>query len=502
MTPVYPDAPDSHGSADPSDGVATKAEAAVATAPSRTAPLVGTVAREVAETGASPFEQLLGSVDGALRRGAITQLTRQLGRLHPADTAKVISHLSTPKDKRTVFELVRGEKQRGLVLSELDADSITAVLEELQAPDLAWLLKDQESDDVAYVLGVLPNERAQDVLALMKTDVSTEVAGILQHPKDTAGGIMTTEFFSMPEDATAQDAIQGLQQATDAKNVYYLYVTDRDERLVGVLSLRQLLRVPAHTALKHIMTRDVLSVTVAMDQEEVARQVANYNLLAIPVTEQDGTLVGIITVDDVVDVIREEATEDMLKMAGAPEDDALSRSSSWSAARIRFPWLFTNLFGSLLSGAILWYFRYTLHEVAAIVSFIPVIAAMGGNVGLQSSTLIIRGLATGAIEQGDAWKVFFREIRVALLLGVACGALLTLIGALWHGHSELGMVVGASLLVAFVVSTSMATFMPIILKRNGIDPAVAAGPFVTTANDITGITIYLTLATLLLEYLR
>lgn len=271
---------------------------------------------------------------------------------------------------------------------------------------------------------------------------------------------------------------------------------------MGVLSLRQLLTVPPQTALKNIMTRDVISVDVDMDQEEVARQVASYNLLAIPVTEKDGRLVGIITVDDVVDVIREEATEDMLKMAGALEEDLLSKSSSLSAARTRFPWLFTNLFGSLLSGAILWYFRYTLQEVVAVVSFIPVIAAMGGNVGLQSSTLIIRGLATGLIELTDVWKVFLREIRVALLLGLACGVLLTLIGWIWHGHGYLGMVVGTSLVAAFLVSTSMATFMPIVLKRNGIDPAVAAGPFVTTANDITGITIYLSLATLLIEYLR
>ncbi|CAI4032596.1 Magnesium transporter MgtE [Nitrospira tepida] len=459
-------------------------------------------AREGGERGPSKFDLLLASVQKLLRRGAITNLTRMLGRMHSADIARVIGHLSSPKDKRTIFELVRGEKQRGLVLSELDADSINAVVADLQAPDLAWLLKDQESDDVAYILGVLPPERAQDALALMKADVSTEVAGILQYPKDTAGGIMTTEFFSLPEDATAQEAIRRLQQASDAENVFYIYVTDKDDHLVGVLSLRQLLTVPPGTPLKNIMTRDVMSVMVDMDQEEVARQVASYNLLAIPVVDREHVLVGIITVDDVVDVIREEATEDMLKMAGALEEDVLSKSSSLAAAKLRFPWLFTNLFGSLLSGAILWYFRYTIQEVVAVVSFIPVIAAMGGNVGLQSSTLIIRGLATGLIEQADAWKVFFREIRVAILLGLACGLLLTFVGWAWHGQGYLGMVVGMSLIVAFLVSTSMATFMPILLKRSGVDPAVAAGPFVTTANDITGITIYLTLATLLIDYLR
>jgi len=279
-------------------------------------------------------------------------------------------------------------------------------------------------------------------------------------------------------------------------------VTDKDDHLVGVLSLRQLLTVPPDTPLKNIMTRDVMSVSVDMDQEEVARQVARYNLLAIPVVEKDNTLVGIITVDDVVDVIREEATEDMLKMAGATEEDTLMKSSSLEAARRRLPWLFTNLVGSLFSGAILWYFRYTIQEVVAIVSFIPVIAAMGGNVGLQSSTLIIRGLATGRIELTDVWKVFFREVGIGLLLGLACGVLLTLTGLLWHGQGFLGMVVGASILIAFLVSTSMATIMPVALKRVGVDPAVAAGPFVTTANDITGITIYLALATALLDHLR
>lgn len=458
--------------------------------------------RELAEKGQAKSDIVLLSFQRLLRRGAITNLAKMLGRMHPADIARVVNHLSSPKEKRTVFELVRGEAQRGQVLSELDGDSINQVLADLPAPDVAWLLKDLGPDDVAYILGVLPEKRAQEILALMKTEDSTEIADLLKYPKDSAGAIMTTEFFSLPEDTTAQEAIRRLQHATDAEMVFYIYVTDKENRLVGVLSLRQLLTVPPATPLKNIMTRDVISVTVETDQEEVARQVASYNLLAIPVVEKDNTLVGIITVDDVVDVIREEATEDMLKMAGALEEETQSKSSSIAAARLRLPWLFTNLIGSLVSGAILWLFRFTIQEVVAIVSFIPVIAAMGGNVGLQSSTLIIRGLATGSIELTDVWKVFFREIRITLLMGLACCVILTLVGWLWHGHAVLGMVIGASMLIAFIVSTSMATFMPILLKRMGIDPAIAAGPFVTTANDITGISIYLTLATVFLEYLR
>src|SRR5262245_3759278 len=379
--------------------------------------------RDQTDRGHSKSDIVLLSVQRLLRRGAITNLAKMLGRMHPADVAKIIVQLSSAKEKRQVFELVRGNSTRGQVLSELDTDSITQVLSDLLQSDIAWLIKDLAPDDVAYILGVLPEERAKEILSLMRTEHSTEVADILKYPKDTAGGIMTTEFFSLSEDATAQEAIRRLQHATDAEMVFYIYVTDKEDHLVGVLSLRQLLTVPPTTPLKHIMTRDVISVAMDMDQEEVARQVARYNLLAVPVVEKDQTLVGIITVDDVVDVIREEATEDMLKMAGAAEDTLL-KSSSVEAARLRFPWLFTNLAGSLLSGIILWYFRFTIQEVVAIMSFIPVIAAMGGNVGLQSSTLIIRGLATGGIELADMWKVFFREVRIGVLLGVACGLLL------------------------------------------------------------------------------
>ena len=454
------------------------------------------------EKGTAKADVLFESFRRLLRRGAITNLVKMLGRMHPADIARVIEHLSVAKEKRTVFELMKGEVLRGQVLSELEATSIQDVLADLAPSDVAGLLKDLGPDDQTYIVGVLPDELSKEVLTLMRAEDSTEVAGLLKYPKDTAGGIMTTEFFSLNEDATAQEAIRRLQQAGDTEMVFYIYVIDKDEHLVGVLSLRQLLRVPPTTSLKNIMTTDVLSVTVDMDQEEVARQVARYNLLAIPVVEKDNRLVGIITVDDVVDVIREEATEDMLKMAGAAEEDTLLKASAFVAARLRFPWLFTNLAGGLLSGAILWYFRLTIQQVVAIVSFIPVIAAMGGNVGLQSSTLIIRGLATGGIELADMWKVMFREVRIGLLLGLACGLFLTLTGWLWHGQLYLGVVVGVSVLMAFLVSTSMATVMPIVLRRVGVDPAIAAGPFVTTANDITGITMYLALATMLVEYLK
>ncbi len=213
---------------------------------------------------------------------------------------------------------------------------------------------------------------------------------------------------------------------------------------------------------------------------------------------------GIITVDDVVDVMREEATEDMLKMSGTKieEEDTVMTSSIFNAVRMRVPWLAINFVGSLVSGAILWAFSDSIQQVVALVTFIPVIAAMGGNVGLQSSTLVIRGLATGRIELSDVRKVFFREVSIGLIIGVLCGFVALAIAGIMHINLRLGLVVGAAMMCALVVSTTMATIMPVILKHYDIDPAVAAGPFVTTANDITGCAIYLSLATVFLEYLK
>ncbi len=450
----------------------------------------------------SKFDVVRLSTRRLLKRGAISNLTNLIARLHPADVARVIMNLDTPQERRTIFELVEGVAGQGKVVSELSDEMILGLLEDRNAADIAWMLRTVPADDAAYILGVLPEDVAQNILPLMKAEESQEVANLMAYPKGTAGSIMTTEFFSLPEETTAREAIQRLQQATKAETVFYIYATDREGRLTGVVSLRELLVVAPTAPLKSMLFRDVISVSVETAQKEVASQVANYNLLAIPVVDVEHRLVGIITVDDVVDVIRDEDTRDMLKMAGAAEEDAQMRTPSLLAAGLRFPWLFTNLAGSLVSGLILWWFRFTIQEVVAVVTFIPVIAAMGGNLGLQSSTLIIRGLATGRVEPSDIWKVVFRELRIGLLLGVVCGALLFLTGWVWQGNGYLGLVVGGALLITFMISSSIATVTPLLLRKFHVDPAVAAGPFITTAMDITGVSIYLGFATIMLEYLR
>lgn len=453
---------------------------------------------------ASRFDVILDSVGRLLRRGAIGNLERMVSKMHPADVAKVLHHLNSAQEKRTVFELIKPDHSKAQVLSELDEGDLGETLTEVPAAEIAVLIKDLPDDDQAYVLNCLPEDRSQEVLKLMKPEDSAEVKDLLQYEPKTAGAIMTTEYFSLPEHTTAEEAIHRLQEAKDTGNVFYVYVTNKDEKLAGVLSLRQLIQVPPHTRLGTMIKRDVISVATDTDQEEVAKLVGRYNLLAIPVVDKDSTLVGIITVDDVVDIIHDAATEDMLKMSGTQieEEDELMHSSALHSVRLRVPWLLTNLIGSIVSGSILWFFRATIQEVVAVVTFIPVIAAMGGNVGLQSSTLIIRGLATGRIELSDVRRVFKREVLIGLLIGLLCGVVTLAFAAVMHINLTLGLVVGVAMVCALVVSTSMATIMPVVLKRYGVDPAVAAGPFVTTANDITGIAIYLGLATAVLAHLK
>jgi magnesium transporter len=452
----------------------------------------------------SKFDLILDSVRRLLRRGAIGNLERMVAKMHPADVANVLHHLHTAQEKRTVFELIKAEGRKAEVLSEMDQEDIGKALADVPSADIAMLIRNLPDDDQAYILNSLPEERSQEILKLMRPEDSAEVKDLLQYEPRTAGAIMTRDFFALPADTTAQEAIRKLQQATDTANVFYVYVTDKDEKLLGVLSLRQLLRVPPDRNLGSMITQEVISVTTDTDQEEVAKQVALYNLLAIPVVEKDNTLAGIITVDDIVDVMREEATEDMLKMSGTKieEEDTIMTSSVLTSVRLRVPWLLTNLIGSMVSGTILWFFRFTIQEVVALVTFIPVIAAMGGNVGLQTSTLVIRGLATGRIELSDVKKVFLREIFIGFLIGLLCGVVALSVAAVIHINLTLGLVVGVAMVCALVVSTSMATIMPVVLKRLGVDPAVAAGPFVTTANDITGIAIYLSLATAAITHLK
>jgi magnesium transporter len=284
--------------------------------------------------------------------------------------------------------------------------------------------------------------------------------------------------------------------------VFYLYVTDEDNHLVGVLSLRQLLTVSPARLLKDIMIREVISVRTDVDQEEVAQLVARYNILGIPVVDDANRLVGLVTVDDVIDVMRQEATEDIYKMAGASEEELLYGYKAFKIARLRLPWLVTNLFGGVITGYLMWRFKATLAEVIALITFIPVITGMGGNVGGQSATIVVRGFATGRIDMSTLRQVFFRELRVGMIMGAVCGLTIGVVAFTWHHNPYLGLVVGMAMATAMTVAATMGVLATSFFKRIGIDPAIASSPFVQTANDITGLLIYFGTATLFLPQLH
>ncbi len=444
---------------------------------------------------------LLGTVQKLIRRGAYPNLTKVLVKTHPADIAHLFRYLDL-KEQRILFNLIGDPERSAEVLSELDHSTGAQLLEQIEKETITEILQEMPYDDAVDIIRNMPEELAEEILQIMEDEHSVEIEELLKYGEETAGGIMATEIFSLREEITVREAIAALQEATDVEMVFYLYVTDDHNHLVGVLSLRQLLTVPPHTRLKDIMAVDVFSVRTDTDQEEVARVVEKYNILAVPVVDEGNKLMGIITVDDVIDVMRQEATEDIYKMAGSSDEELLYGNKSLKIARLRLPWLFTNLFGGVITGYLMWVFKVTLKEVIALISFIPVITGMGGNVGGQSATIVVRGFATGRIELSTLRQVFLKELRVGVIMGLVCGVTIGLVAYLWHDNVYLGLVVGLAMVTAMTVAATMGVLAPTFFKRIGVDPAIASTPFVQTANDITGILIYFGTATVFLSHLR
>ncbi|WP_321533086.1 magnesium transporter [uncultured Desulfuromonas sp.] len=446
-------------------------------------------------------QMLLETVRKLIRRGAHPNLNNLLKKTHPADIAHLFRYLDL-KEQRVLFHLVEDVDTAAEVLSEIEHSVSAQLLEQIEKETIVHVLQHMPYDDAVDIIQNMPEELAEEVLDSMQDDCSDEIEQLMQYQEDTAGGIMSTEIFSLREDITARQAIEALQEAEDVEMVFYLYVTDMYNHLVGVLSLRQLLMVPPNRCLRDIVSPDVISVRADTDQEEVAQLVAKYNILAIPVVDDHNKLLGIITVDDVIDVMRQEATEDIYKMAGASEEELMYGYKSFKIARLRLPWLLVNLLGGVVTGYLMWWFQLTLKEVIALISFIPVITGMGGNVGGQSATIVVRGFATGRIDFTTLRQVFFKELRVGLIMGLVCGMVVGGIAIVWHHNPYLGLVVGSAMTIAMTVAATMGVLAPAFFKRIGIDPAIASTPFVQTSNDITGILIYFGLATLFITNLH
>ncbi len=440
---------------------------------------------------------LLDSVKKLLRRGATANLQKIINKTHAADLSVLFRSIPFA-DQRRLFDMITDIERKGILFSELDEDSLLRLVDNLDIDDTVEILEDMATDDVADLLGRLPDEKSGTILEKMKKEGSEEIEDLLRYDDDTAGGIMIPDFIALKEDLTAREAIEALQKDyVDVEMPFYLYVVDEYNNLVGVSSLRQLVVVPPDTRLKNFMTVDVFSVKTNMDQEEVAKIVARYDILAVPVVDENNNLVGIVTVDDVIDIFRAEATEDILKMAGVGEE-FIETKSVMRSTRIRLPWLFASCLGGILAFFIISEFETSLAKFAYLAAFIPVIMGMGGNIGTQSSTIVVRGLATGKINIRDLWPVVLKELTVGFILGVIYGILIGLVAQVQYSEFKLAMSVAFAVLSSMSVAALMGSMVPMIFARINIDPAVATGPLVTTSIDIISIYFYFTIATVLL----
>ncbi len=448
-------------------------------------------------------ELFISTVVRLIQRRAFPNLRNIIAKSHSADIARWFPRLRT-EEKNNLSTLLIEEKRMGEVLSELNSSEINEFVTETEAEAVANVLRTMEADDVTRILSDLPEEKKDELLTFIEGENSEGIEHLLEYEEKTAGAIMSPNYFALREETTADEATEMIRELTEVEIppiTFYVYVVNEENKLKGVLSLRQLVQTKPDTPLKNLMTTNLYTVHTDMPQETVARAVARYNLLAIPVINSIGQLVGIVTIDDVVDVIREENTEDMLKMAGTGDLDITSRSI-FRNTRARLPWLLASFGGGLLAVYVIGIFEEELKTIAALAAFIPIIMGMGGNIGTQSSTIIVRSIAIGEVDIKDTWRVLWREFSTGALLGTVYGVLLGGIAYLFPQFREyawkLPVVVALAIFVNMMIAATVGTIIPMFFKRVRIDPAVATGPFVTTAIDVIGIFTYFLLANIFL----
>jgi len=447
------------------------------------------------------IDLVLDSVRRLLRIGATANLLNLLQKQHPADLAQVFGEL-TDKDRQAAFSLLADRNGRLAMeaLSEVGPEAGSSLLATRPAEEIARLAQEIPSDDAAALIDNLPEDLSTAVLDLMRPKESRVVEHLLEYAERTAGRIMNPNVFALSEDMTVGEAITEIQSNREVEMVFYLYVVDERSHLVGVVSLRRLLLVSPETPLKRIMTADLISARVDMDQEEVARQVAAYNLLAIPVVDEENKLVGIITVDDVIDVIKDEATEDIYRLAGVAGDERVFTPASESL-RKRLPWLGVNLATAFLAAAVVGLFTGTIDALPILAVFMPIVAGMGGNAATQTLTVIVRGIALGELSWSNSRKALMKEAVVGIGNGLALGLVAALVAWITRGDPVLGIVLGTAMVINMFVAATAGVLIPLGLRAASIDPALASSVFITTMTDVFGFLSFLGLATIFARYL-
>ena len=434
-----------------------------------------------------------------LESGRHDRLAQVLAESHAADVAAALRDLPVP-EQVTLFRLLNRE-QAGGVLAELDDQPLLELVRALDELEISGILDRMQPDDAAQVLEELTDEQAEKVLDLMKEEQSEEVQELLEYGEKTAGRIMSPDVLAVQENDTVGQAIDHVRKAPTAESAHYLYVVDGHEHLVGALPLRRLITTDPATPVGLLCQGEVLSVTPETDQEEVARLVAKYDIVAVPVVDRDRRLLGVITVDDVIDVIREEATEDIQRLGGAAGDETVFDPHSAVFPK-RLLWRFINLGTAILAASVIGLFEESIQTLATLAIFMPIVASMGGIGTPQTATVVVRGLALGDMTAAHLWRVLKKELLLALTTGLANAVVMAVIAYLWKGQALLAVIIGTALAINMLVAATVGVTIPLALKTFRIDPAIASSVIITTFTDVCGFFSFLGLATLLIRFLR
>jgi magnesium transporter len=452
-------------------------------------------ANQIAPSTARSYQQLLTKL---LRHGAYPQLRKIVDKTLPADLSPVLP-LLLEEDRNRILSLLIEAGKAGRALLDLDESDLNEILEALDDATFASICSSSAPDDAADLLDFLEEDRRTRVLGLLGATQGAKLESLLEGEEETAGSLMNTEFLALDEELTVAQAIESIRQYPRKESFFYVYCVDGDHHLVGVLSLRSLILANPGVQLKDLMVQSVVRTQIDSSPEEVAQLVSKYDLLSVPVVDLQNRLAGVVTVDDILDVIQEQAEEDLLHLAGVDISERVSTPAreSW---RTRFPWLAVNLVTAFIAASVVRYFEGTIQRWAVLAAFMPIVAGMGGNAGTQTLTVFVRALALGEID----WRSGFAPIRKEMLVGFANGFAIGLICAtvvgFWTGEWILASILLIALSLNLIVAGFAGAVVPLLLARLGFDPAVASSIFVTTATDSAGFFFFLGMATLAMRF--
>lgn len=418
--------------------------------------------------------------------------------IHPVDILDVLRDY--PEDKEDILYRL----PEGLIadiIDEADDEEKYSILMEFSENKQKNIVEEMSSDELTDLLGMLDEEKANKILEKMTDEDARKVRQLLSYDTDTAAGIMATEFVALKENMTVEETLKYLQKyGEENENIYDLYVVDNFDKLKGVISLKELVTKNFNTRISDVIHTKIEGIPYNTDQEEVGHRFEKYGYLTMPVVDNSNRLLGVVTFDDVMQILRDETTEDIHRLGGVDEGEKVDGSLK-DSVKSRLPWLIVNLVTAILAAAVVGMFEGTIQAVVSLATFMPIVTGMGGNAGTQTLTIIVRGLALGELNFKNMKKVFFKEIGVGVVTGVVIGFIIGVLGYIWEGNFMFGIIISVAMLLNMIVATITGYLVPVVLKKFKVDPALASSIFVTTFTDVLGFFFFLGLATLLIQYL-